>query len=297
MERKSNSNTIIKDMLKPYLYLAPALAVILVFFLGGFVLAFVQSLGYFPVIGMNDLSWQYYLEVCGKPEFLKSLSFTFYIAFVSTAVSTVVGTCLAYYLLKSQLKKSLVSFLYKFPIAVPHLVAALMIVFIMSQGGIVSRLCLKAGLISSTADFPAFFYSRNAIGIIMIYCWKEIPFIAFMVYTVMQKIHSKLSEAAETLKASPAQVFLHVVLPLSMPSIISASAIAFAYSFGAFEIPYLLGATYPKTMPVWAYLNYISPELSDRPVAMVINILVSTVCAILVLVYYLSAKKYLRRWG
>ncbi len=297
MERKNYSRLKLKESLRPYILLTPALTVIVIFFLSGFVLALVQSFGYFPVIGLKEFTLKYYMHIFRKPEFLQSLELTFYIALVSTVISTVLGTCLAYFLVKTQVKSSAVSLFYKFPIAVPHLVAALMIVFILAQGGIVSRLCLKVGIISNTADFPALFYSRNAIGIIIIYCWKEIPFITFMVYTVMKNIRSKLGEVAETLKASPRQLFIYVILPLSMPSIISASAIVFAYSFGAFEIPYLLGATYPKTMPVWAYLNYISPELDNRPLAMVINIVISVICSVLVFIYYLSAKKYLKKWG
>lgn len=279
---------------KAYLYLAPALSVIIFFFFGGFVLALIQSLGYFPVIGQTELTFKYYLEVFQKPEFMQSLKYTCYIAFISTSIATVLGTLLAYILLKSSVKKGgIFSFFYKVPIAVPHLVAALMIVFILSQGGIVSRLCMKFGLITDTASFPAFFYTRQACGIILIYIWKEIPFVTFVVYTVMKNIDTKLGEVASNLKASSLQVFLHVTLPLSMPSIVSASTIVFAYSFGAFEVPYLLGATYPKALPVWAYMNYISADLSARPIAMVINILISLVCAGLVFIYYRSMRGYL----
>ena len=281
---------------KGYLYLIPALAVIVIFFLGGFGIAFVQSLGYFPVIGMREITLKYYWEVLNKPEFLNFLQHTLYISFVSSLIATVTGTLLAYFFLKSRRYKW-VSFIYKIPIAVPHLVAALMLVFILSQGGVFARLAMKLGLITESAEFPAFFYSRNGIGIILIYIWKEIPFVTFMVYTVMKNIHTKLAEVAVNLKASQYQVFRYVILPLSMPSIISASAIAFAFSFGAFEIPYLLGATYPKTLPVWAYQNFISVDLGHRPVAMVINIIISLVCALLVFIYYVSMRKYLKNWN
>lgn len=269
---------------------------ILIFFLGGFGIAFVQSLGYFPIIGMKEITLKYYEEVLTKPEFLNFLKHTLYISFVSTLIATVIGTLLAYFFLKSRQRKW-VSFIYKIPIAVPHLVAALMIVFILSQGGVFSRLAMKLGLITETAEFLALFYTRNGIGIILIYVWKEIPFVTFMVYTVMKNIDTKLAEVAINLKASPYQVFRYVILPLSMPSIISASAIAFAFSFGAFEIPYLLGATYPKTLPVWAYQNFISVDLSHRPVAMVINMIISLVCTMLVFIYYVSMRKYLKNWN
>lgn len=285
------------EVWRAYLYLAPSLIFLVGFFLGGVTLALVQSLGYFPVIGINKFTFSYYRQVLGSSEFWASLRITFYIAFTSTLLSTMAGVYLANYLVQCAPKNRLLSLFYKLPITVPHLVAALMMVFLFSQGGMMARLLLKAGLIKDISDFPALFYTPNAIGIILIYWWKETPFVAVMVYAVMKHIVGKLGEVATTLGATPRQVFYHVVLPLSMPSIISASAITFAYSFGAFEIPYLLGASYPKTLPVWAYFSYISPELSDRPETMVINILISLVCACLVAVYYVSMRRYLRRWS
>ena len=44
-----------------------------------------------------------------------------------------------------------------------------------------------------------------------------------------------------------------------------ACLIVFAYTFGAFEVPYLLGQTYPMTLPVWAYRNYSDIDLMARP--------------------------------
>lgn len=282
--------------LQAYINLLPALLVLTVLFLGGLISAIAQSVGYFPVIGMHELTLKYYHQVLGHHEFLASLLYTFYIALVSTLLATVLGVFLAWYLtVKTQGRAA--GILYRLPIAVPHLVAALMLVFLLSQGGMIARLVMHLGMIKQNADFPALFYSRNALGIILIYLWKEIPFIAFMVYGVMKNIQSRLGEAASNLKANSRQTFFYVTLPLSMPSIISASAIVFAYSFGAFELPYLLGASYPKTLPVSAYNYYISTQLTDRPAAMVINTLLALICAALVAVYYQAMRKYLQQWG
>lgn len=286
-----------RTVFKPYLYLAPSLVVLVSFLLGGFTLALLQSLGYFPAIGADKLTFSFYREVLGSPDFWSSLRFTFYVSFTSTLLSAAAGVYLANYLVRCAPKSKLVSLSYKLPIAVPHLVAALMMVFLFSRGGVLSRFLLKIGVIESISEFPALFYTQNAIGIILIYWWKETPFVAVMVYPVMKHILGKLGEVAATLGATQRQVFYHVVLPLSMPSVISASAITFAYSFGAFEIPYLLGASYPKALPVQAYINYISPQLGERLEAMVINVVITLVCAFLVAVYYLSMRRYLRQWS
>ena len=282
---------------KPYLSLAPALIILSMFFLGGLAFALMQSFGYFPVLGLKQFTLDYYVQVLSQKEFLASLSFTFYIAFVSTFLSTIIAIYLANYMVNLTQKNRLIDFMYKLPIAVPHIVAALMIVFFISQGGFLARIFINLGIISEPSQFPPVFYSKSAVGIIIIYMWKEIPFITLMIYTVMKNIHGKLNDVAATLKATPKDIFYQVTLPLSMPSIISASAIVFAFSFGAFEIPYLLGATYPKALPVWAYYNYISPDLYNRPIAMVITIILTSICILLVGIYYLFMKKYLRQWG
>ncbi|MGM0502858.1 MAG: ABC transporter permease, partial [Bacillota bacterium] len=78
------------------------------------------------------------------------------------------------------------------------------------------------------------------------------------------------------------------------PSIGSAFIIVFAFSFGAFEIPFLLGPTYPKTLPVMAYQKYISSDLMQRPYAMVIAVVLTVICVALIYFYKKSVDLVLR---
>ena len=47
--------------------------------------------------------------------------------------------------------------------------------------------------------------------------------------------------------------------------------IIFIFAFGGYELPFLLGVTTPKALPVQAYLAYTSPDLRERPYAMAMN--------------------------
>ena len=47
--------------------------------------------------------------------------------------------------------------------------------------------------------------------------------------------------------------------------------ILFTFSLGAYELPYILGATEPKVLPIWAYIQYTHPDLHNRPYAMAVN--------------------------
>ena len=72
---------------------------------------------------------------------------------------------------------------------------------------------------------------------------------------------------ARALGASPWQCFWHVTLPLLRSGIISASLIVFGFIFGSFEVPFLLGSTFPKTLPILVYQAFTDSDLTQRPIA------------------------------
>jgi putative spermidine/putrescine transport system permease protein len=275
----------LKINIKPYILLSPALLVILGIFITGIILGFVQSLGYFPVIGLEDFTLKYYMDILSDGEFLSSLRFSLYISIVSSIAAVILGVGLAYLMLKNKHKNGMEKVLYKLPIIVPHIVAALLVYNILSQSGILPRLFYSLGLISSQEQFPELIFDRGGIGIITAYLWKEIPFVAMVVYTVLGNINDKLTEVALNLGARQSQVFWHVLLPMAMPSILSSFIIIFAFSFGAFEVPYLLGPTGPKALAVKAYIEYSNPDLINRPYAMAINSMITIISIALVWLY------------
>lgn len=245
----------------------------------------VQSFGYFSVIGLKDFTLRYYLEVLTDKDFLQSLRFSFYISLISSVIAVIVGVILAYSILRSRYKKSIEEFIYKLPIIVPHTIAALLVYNLFSQSGVVPRILYNMGIIDSQSQFPSLVFDRVGIGIIIAYLWKEIPFIAMVVYTILSNINDRLVEVALNLGANNRQVFWHILLPLIMPSIFSSFIIIFAFSFGAFEVPYLLGPTSPKTLPVKAYIEYTNPDLTNRPYTMVINMILTFISVLFVWIY------------
>ena len=251
----------------------------------GLILGFFQSLGYFPIIGLKDITLKYYKEVLLDRSFIDSFKFSLYISLVSSLLAVIFGVLLAYSILESKHRKRTLEIIYKLPIIVPHSIAALLVYNMLAQSGVLARILYYLGFISEQAQFSSLIFDENGIGIIFTYLWKEIPFIAMVVYTVLSNINEKLSEAALNLGANRRQVFFRIIFPLIMPSILSSFIIIFAFSFGAFEVPYLLGPTTPKTLPVKAYIEYTNPDLTHRPYTMVINMILAFYSFLLVWLY------------
>ncbi len=263
--------------------LAPTLLVLGVLFTGGLYAAFVQSLGYLPAIGMNGISFEAYREVLGREDFLDSLILTVYVAGVSTASATVLAVLAALALRRAPGRVS--SMVFQVPITIPHLVAAVGIALVISQTGLGARLAAALGLIGAPAEFPALLYDKYSVGVILTYVWKEVPFVALVVLATLRGVAADLEDVARTLGANAWQRFWYVVFPVIAPGVVAASLIVFAFTFGAFEVPYLLGQDYPTMLPVVAYEEYRSIQLSDRPVAMAINVLITLVTALTAALY------------
>lgn len=270
------------------LLLAPALLVIGVLFAGGLFAAVVQSLGYLPAIGQTEISLDAYREVLTGEDFVDSFLLTTYVAAASTGISTVLAVLAALALRRAGGRLSAIVF--QLPITIPHLVAAVGIALVISQAGLGARLAAALGLIGDPREFPALLYDRYSVGIILTYVWKETPFIALVVLASLRGVAGELEEVARTLGANAWQRFWYVVFPVISPGIIAASLIVFAFTFGAFEVPYLLGRTYPTILPVMAYNEYRDIELTSRPVAMAINVLIALITAVFAALYLRLAR-------
>jgi putative spermidine/putrescine transport system permease protein len=267
------------------------MTVIIGIFSLGLMMALFQSVGYFPIIGLKKITLNYYREVLIHPHFIDSLKFSLYISFLSSVIAVVSGTLLAFAVFQSKHKSGLEKLLYKLPIIVPHTVAVLLVTLILARSGILSRWLFHLRVIKEQTQFPAVLFDSRGIGIMTAYLWKEIPFIAMVVYSILKNIDHRLSQAAYNLGAGKRQVFFYIFLPLMMPTIATAFIIIFAFSFGAFEVPFLLGPTYPKVLPVKAYMEYIHPDLSNRPNTMVINMVVTFISVFFVWLYHMAFDK------
>ncbi len=274
---------------------APALVVVVVLFGGGLVLGLIQSLGHLPAAGMQSLSFKHFASVLGDPDFLQSLMLTLYVALTSTVIAAAISIVMAIFLLSLSEKSRMVHFIFQIPLTVPHLVIAVAMVFMLTPTGILSRLVIKLGLIDSSSAFPLLVNDSWGIGIILTYVWKEIPFITLMILSVLRRTGVELLEVGRTLKAGRWQRFRYITLPTISPSLGAACLIVFAYTFGTFEVPFLMGQTYPMMLPVWAYKNYSDVDLLARPEGIATGLIIAGIIVVAIVFSQLLTQAARRR--
>jgi putative spermidine/putrescine transport system permease protein len=260
-----------------FLLLCPAFTLIVFLFGGGLIIGILQALGYQPLTGLSNLTTQHFTAILTDPDFRTSIGLTFYIALSSTLIAAIISICLALSIHRWATNNSTIHFILQIPLAAPHLVIGIAMIFLIAPSGLVARIFSQLFGFEMQSGFPILVNDRWSVGIILVYIWKEIPFITLMLLSVLKNMGDELLEVGATLKATPFQRFRFITLPIIRPSLNASCCIVFAFTFGAFEIPYLLGQTYPLTLPVWAYKNYSDIDLLARPEGIGIGLIIATI--------------------
>ena len=73
--------------------------------------------------------------------------------------------------------------------------------------------------------------------------YNYLPYMILPLYSIIIKIDGRLIEAAEDLGCTPVQTFVKVILPLSMPGIVSGLTMVFVPAVSTFYISQKLGGT------------------------------------------------------
>jgi putative spermidine/putrescine transport system permease protein len=279
----------------PVWLLLPVLLILGGLFLAALGLTLIRSFRYMPVLGLTEPDLAAYGAVLSSPGFLASLGLSLWIALASTLISAVLALGAALLLRQTFPGRRLIGFLFQMNLTVPHVVGAVGMLYLVSQSGAFARLAYAGGLITAPAQFPALTHDPFAIGVILLYVWKEVPFITLILLANLQSIGVDHEATARSLGATRWQAFRHVTLPMLMPGLLAASVLVFAFAFGAYEIPLLLGASSPKALPVLAWQSYTDVDLAARPEAMAMAVIIALIGVLMLLAYARLAQPLAQR--
>jgi spermidine/putrescine transport system permease protein len=166
----------------------------------------------------------------------KSLWISLSIAFLAILASYPLAYMVSF---KMRRGRNLLFMLCVIPLWVSYLVRIIAWRSILGNRGVLNSFLLTVGLIGEPLSI--FLYNRFAIAVTLTYVC--IPFVFIPVYTSLEKIPRNLIHAASDLGAGELRAFLNVVLPLSLPGLVTGFIFAFIIALGDYIIPQQLGGT------------------------------------------------------
>ena len=176
-----------------------------------------------------------------------ALGRTFGIAIATTVLAVLVGYPVAYHLytLRSARSRAVLVLIVLLPIMVSFVVTAFSWAVILGGNGLVNQFLIAIGLIGR----PLRILSTNT-GVVVVLAYTFVPFMIMNIYASLETIDPSLSRSASILGAAPGRVFRHIILPMSLPGVLSGSLLVFSLALGAFVTPIIIGGSQVKTIPV-----------------------------------------------
>lgn len=170
-----------------------------------------------------------------NPMYLNILWDSIYLAAISTAICLLLGYPAAYIISNTHIsRRNTLLFLCILPMWMNMLLRTYAWMTILGNNGILNNLFSLLGLPKINM-----LYTRGATVMGMVY--NFLPFMILPIYTALSKMDKGLLEAADDLGANKKTVFKKVILPLSMPGVISGIIMVFMPAVSTFIIPQLLG--------------------------------------------------------
>ena len=263
------------------LSIIPITILYLILFYGIFI-SIVRSFGIYDAIGLNNFTLKYLMDIVNNKEIFNAIIRTFIVASVEAIASVIIATLISVYLIKNKITNH--NILYA-PIAIPHIVVAMMMIILFAQNGFISRIFYHLKLINNSQEFKTILNDKYNIGVIVAYIFKGTAYVLSVIYIIMKKNDYRYFEVAKLMKVNYRRYVKDILIPTSMDSLITSFLILFSFSFGAYEIPYMIGNTSNKLLPVIAYEKYLSPNLYDKPVFLSMNLVMILIGLIILIVY------------
>ena len=135
-------------------------------------------------------------------------------------------------------------------------------------------------------------YTRQAVILGLVYAY--IPLMVLPIYASLQRLDPALLEAARNLGAGGWRRFRTVLLPLTMPGVITGCLFVFIPSLGNFVIPELLGGGNSQMIGNLIRDQFLKSR--DWPFGSALSLLVLALLVVIVMLQASAARRS-RKWG
>ncbi|MFT0866224.1 molybdate ABC transporter permease subunit [Pseudomonas sp. CAM1A] len=185
---------------------------------------------------------------------LGAIWLTIKLASLTTAILLVLGTPIAWWLARTRSwLRGPIGAVVALPLVLPPTVIGFYLLLALGPHGWVGQTTQALGL-----GPVVFSFTGLVIGSVV----YSMPFVVQPLQNAFGAIGQRPLEVAATLRASPWDTFVHVVLPLARPGFITASILGFAHTVGEFGVVLMIGGNIPDKTRV------VSVQIFDHVEAM-----------------------------
>jgi spermidine/putrescine transport system permease protein len=210
---------------------------------------------------------------------------------VLSAIVTVVTVVLAYpvawYLaFHAGKRRNLLLFLISLPFWTSYLLRVFAWKIVLAYNGVLNSSLMVTGL----TDTPLTGLLNTPMSVVVVLAHAYAAFAVLPIYICLNGLARNLLEAAADLGARPRQSFARVVLPLSMPGVLSAALVVFVPTVGDYVTPALVGG--PASSMIGTLIQAQFGKANDWTAGAALAVVSMVAIAVVVLL----TRALVRRW-
>ena len=260
------------------LLLTPGIGLILVFIGSVVYIAVAQSFGLYNLRGDSGFWWDFWIEGVDRRSYGRAVRYSLYVGVVSAILSVALAYPLALWLRKPFRGSLTVSAVLKAPLLVHGIVAAFLFLNVISYHGILNQVMVWTGLFDEPRRLQN---DRNAIGLLFLQVWKNMPFALLLLTGAVQAISDDVLNAAQDLGAGAWARFRRVIAPLTVSAMQAALIIVFIGALADFTFQTTIGPTNERSLAQYMTFMKDRGRWNDAAVVGVTLMALSFVGAIL----------------
>ena len=244
-----------------------------------------------PLSGDGELSAENYTALANSKVAAQAFIRTLKVSVWVTLLTVLAGYPLALVIGRAQRSiRSLLLAIVIFPFLLSAVVRAYGWNVILGDQGLINSALLATGLIDQSVRLI-----HNDFAIIIGETHLLLPYMVLALLAVIQRIDPALEDAAKSLGATPSVVFSKVILPMTLPGLLTGTLLVFSLAMTAFATPFLLGGTRSPVLTVLLYRYAFT--LYDWSKAAAVGVVLLVLGIIFVTLHRLLSKRQLRGYG
>lgn len=186
---------------------------------------------------------------------LAAITLTAQLAGLTTVLLLLLGTPVAWWLARGRSPlRNAIGALVTLPLVLPPAVLGFYLLVLLGPEGPVGRLTQALGLGGLPFTFA---------GLVVASVIYSFPFVVQPLQQAFAAIGNAPLEAAATLRASPADAFFSIALPLAAPGFLTAAILGFAHTVGEFGVVLMIGGNIPGKTQVLSMAIYNHVEAME----------------------------------
>ena len=209
------------------------------------------------------------------------------IAGLVTLATVVTAYPVAYYLaFHAGPRRSLILFLVTLPFWTSYLLRVFAWKIVLAYNGVLNSALMLTGLTSE----PSTLFLNTPSAVVLTLAHAYAPFAILPIFVALDTIPKSLMEAAADLGARPFTTFRRVVLPNSMPGVLSAAVVVFVPTVGDYVTPALVGG--PQSTMIGSLVQAQFGKANDWPFGAALAVVVMLVILAVVVVVRQADRKF-----